>query len=399
MACVILRPDPQVLFNQLRDMFSSTVLGGGSVIPESNEHYVVANDYALAESFYAVADQMWRENNPETACCDNLYLMAARNGVFPRPAAHAQGYARLYGTIGASVPLSFEIQTSLGIYVSVGSIPLTIPDAGNIIAQVRALVPGSAMNAAGTVLTGTLTTPAPGIETNVEICGGSFCGGKEAETCEQFRQRYLERLAYSPRATMDWIKAKLLEYPCATRVCIREGACCKCTPECGECGCKTCGNRMEFYVLFAGFPCGIPPTNIVEDINKWLFGEPQGYGLGQVEIGVCGQIYAPVPLMVDVIIDIVGCPSISQKQMIQDQIRALFDRICPSKPLTGKQLELIIANIIGAEISASVRFEIVAGQPPNLAFVDHCGIDAACDTLPCLNEIVFTGPDASNPPC
>ena len=46
----------------------------------------ITNDYAAAEQFYAIADQMWRETNPETACCENLYKMAAQHGVFPRPA-------------------------------------------------------------------------------------------------------------------------------------------------------------------------------------------------------------------------------------------------------------------------------------------------------------------------
>ena len=107
------------------------------------------------------------------------------------------------------------------------------------------------------------------------------------------------------------------------------------------------------------FPCGIPPQYIVDDINDWLFGEHQGYGEGQVEIGVCGKIYAPKPLMVNVIIDIVGCPTSAQKQIISDQITALFKRICPSMPLRTKQIELIIASVIGAEVNAAARFEIV----------------------------------------
>ena len=49
MACVILRPEPQALFDSLRNAFSNTVLGGGKVIPESNEWYVIANDYAARE--------------------------------------------------------------------------------------------------------------------------------------------------------------------------------------------------------------------------------------------------------------------------------------------------------------------------------------------------------------
>lgn len=406
MACTILRPDPQVLFDQLRNMFAATVLGGGRVIPETNEWYVVTNDYAMAEQFYALADQMWRESNPETACCDNLYLMAARNGVFPRTASHAEGYAKLTGTPGSSVPPNLEISTSIGVFISVGSVPLTIPDSGTIIIRIRALTPGAEMNADGDVTTGILVTVAPGIDEDVQICGGQFCGGAAEETCEDFRKRYLERLAYQPKATMAWIKQTLMEFPCVTRVCVREGACCRCEPECSECGCKNCGNNMNFYVLFDDvFPCGIPPQHVIDDINVWLFGEHQGYGEGQVEIGVCGQIYMPIPLTVNVIIDIEGCPSTADKQLITDQIRALFKRICPSLPLRNKQLELIVASVIGAEINAAVRFEVVGYEeaippyPRELVYMDHCGLEPECDVLPCLNEIRFTNPEQTKPPC
>lgn len=410
MACIILRPDPKTLFNQIQSMFSSTVLGGSNVIPESNEWYVVANDYAMAEQYFAIADQMWRESNPETACCENLYKMAAQHGVFPKPASHAEGYAKLTGVPGTSVPSSLEISTSAGAFVSVGTVPLTIPNAGEIIIRIRALTPGPEMNSAGEVMTGTLVTEAPGIDSEVAICGGQSCGGAAAETCEEFRKRYLERLAYQPRATMAWIKQTLLEFPCATRVCVREGTCCRCTPECTDCtdcGCKNCGTKMEFYVLFDGvFPCGIPPQNIVDDITDWLFGNPQGYGEGQVEIGVCGQIYTPTPLMVDVIVDIVGCPSSGQKQIIEDQIRALFLRICPSMPLRVKQLELIVASVIGAEYNTSVRFVVVGYEeqippfPRDEVWVTVCGdLEPECDVLPCLNEVSFVNPDGRVPAC
>ena len=404
MACTILRPDPQVLFDQIKSAFQSTVLGGGKVIPESNEWYVVSNDYAMAEQFYAVADQMWRETNPETACCENLYKMAAQHGVFPAPATHAEGYAKLTGTPGSPVPPSLEITTSVGTFISVGTVPLTIPDSTNVTIRIRALTPGPNMNAGGTVTSGTLVTPAPGIDPEVIICGGSFCGGDAAETCEQFRKRYLERLAYQPRATQAWIKEKLLEWPCATRVCVREGACCRCTPECTDCGCKNCGNQLGFYVLFDNaFPCGIPPQQVVDDITNWIFGEHQGYGEGQVEIGVCGKIYTPIPLVVNVIIDIEGCPSTGQKQVITDQVTALFKRICPSLPLRNKQLELIVASIIGAEVNASVRFEVVGYEgavppfPRDLVYQDGCGLEPACDVLPCLNEVIFTNPLQKSP--
>ena len=159
---------------------------------------------------------------------------------------------------------------------------------------------------------------------------------------------------------------------------------------------------MQFYVFFDDiFPCGIPPQHIIDDITDWLFGEHQGYGEGQVEIGVCGDIYAPIPLYINVFVDIEGCPSTGQKQIIEDQIRALFKRICPSMPLRTKQFELIIATVIGAEINAQVRFEIVGYEhatppyPRHMVYADACGLEPECDVLPCLNTITFTNPETS----
>ena len=92
--------------------------------------------------------------------------------------------------------------------------------------------------------------------------------------------------------------------------------------------------------------------------------------------------------------------------MIEDQIRALFLRICPTIPLRNKQLELIIASVIGPEINAAVRFDIVGYEdqippyPRNLVYADHCGdLEPECDVLPCLNEVIFTNPDMQKPPC
>lgn len=394
MACIILRPDPQALFDQIQNMFASTVLGGGQVIPESNEWYVISNDYAMAEQFFAIADQMWREANPETACCDNLLTMAAQRGVFPKPATHAEGYARLTGTPGSPVPQSFEISTDLGIYTSIGTIPLTIPSTGEIIVRVRALEPGPHMNADGSKpIPGVLTTPAPGLQTEVIICGDRFCGGALAETCEDLRKRFLNRLAYQPRATLAWIQEKLLEYPCVSRVCVREGSC---YDDCAS-GCENCGDRLEFYVFFDGtFPCGIPPQNVLDDIETWMFGEHQGYGEGEVEIGVCGKLYRPLGVEIDVVIDIEGCPTSSQKQIITDLVKALFLRVCPSIPLRAKQIELIVASVLGTEINTAARYDLV--HPEDKVHFDYstCGdLLPFCDVMPCLHDVVFVGPDVS----
>ena len=136
-----------------------------------------------------------------------------------------------------------------------------------------------------------------------------------------------------------------------------------------------------------------------------MFGVHQGYGEGQVEIGVCGGVIAPIPLKVNVFIDIAGCPSTTQKQQIITYIEELFLRICPSLPLTNKQLELIIASVIGPQFNAAVRFEIVGYEdavppyPRDLVLMDACKLEPECNVLPCLEKIYFTGPDSTKPPC
>ena len=70
-------------------------------------------------------------------------------------------------------------------------------------------------------------------------------------------------------------------------------------------------------------------------------------------------------------------------------------------PLRTKQLELIVASIIGAEINAQVRFEIVGYEnatppyPRHMVYADSCGLEPECDVMPCLNTITFTNPEVS----
>lgn len=390
MTCKIARPEPQVLFDRIRDMFSVSVLGGAPVIQESNEWYVVSNDYAMHEQFYAIADQMWRETNPETACCDNLVTMAARNGVFPRPATFTQGYARLHGTPAADLPNHLEIVTDAGTFESTGLMPLQIGSDGTAITRIKSLTPGVLPNTTS-IITGQLETSIPNVDNTVDICGGIFCGGTPAETCEQFRVRYLNRLAYKPRATSAWIKDQLMSWPCVTRVCERAGSCCHCGPD-DECGCLSCSDKLEFYVMFDNsFPCGIAPGNVINDLRVWVFGERQGYGEGLVEIGVCGNIYAPIAVPLTIVVDIIGCPTVTQKQLIEANIRDLFLKICPSTVLRKQQIQLIVAQVIGSEFNSDIQFD-VGDAPVSQVFQNDCGdLEFECDYMPCLTDVEFIG--------
>jgi hypothetical protein len=75
-------------------------------------------------------------------------------------------------------------------------------------------------------------------------------------------------------------------------------------------------------------------------------------------------------------------------------------------PLRIKQIELIVASVMGTEIDSSARFSIVGWEdtppfyPRDLMWQTPCGdVEPECDVLPCLNTVSFVGPDMQKPPC
>lgn len=401
MACNIERPSPQDLFNRYLNLFSNTVLGGATVIPESNEWYATSVNYAIAEEFYAISEQAWKERDPREACCDNLIALAERDGIYPRPAAFAQGYVELTGTANAplTAPLEFTVDGQTYVTASTASQPTAIGDSGTVIIRVRALVAGTVGNIAAT--TGSLVTTVANVETSVKVCGGTFCEGTDAEECEAFRTRYLSRLQYQPRATNAWILDKLLEWPCATRAIQRAGSCCTCGgcgtgTDCADCDCLTCGGAIAFYVMFDNtFDCGIASSDTIEEIEEWMFGTPQGYGLGQVEIGVCGRVVPVQPVQVDVFIDIADCPTTTELSNIRTQVTEFFGTLEPSQPLRVRNIEQIVGNIIGSNTNYEVRLELTnASDSPTKVYIGNCDLELECDYLACLNSLTINRPDS-----
>lgn len=409
MACELQRPDPQDLFNRYRNMFSNTVLGGAAVVEESNEWYATSVNYAIAEEFYAITEQAWKERDPRTACCENLYDLAAMDGVYPRPAVSAQGYVKVTGVAATVLPAPLEFLIGEQTFVSSSAItqPTAIGDTGVTVIRVRALTPGAAGNITETE--GTLTSVVDAaVETTVEICGGTFCDGSDSENCEAFRQRYLRRLRYQPRATNAWMVDKLLEWPCATRAFQRAGDCCRCGNDCsnggdcGDCGCADCGGDLSFYVMMDNtFDCGIAPATVVEEIQDWMFGSPQGYGLGQVEVGVCGRIVPVNAVMVDIFVDIADCPTASQVQKIREQITEYFTTAEPSHPVYMQTINSIVAGVMGIGVNTDARLDIVneADEASDRTYQGNCDIEFRCDYMPCLRNINFTSANSGFVDC
>lgn len=395
MTCKITRPLPKDLFNRTRDMFSTTVLGGGNIIPESNEWYVVSLDYALQEEFYSLSEQQWRERDPRYACCENLVALAELDGYYPSPKTFAQGYLRITGTPGANLQQDITIQFGNQQYAPASTLPVEIPNSGEVIFRAVAIQPGPDANIPATA-TGVLSTPLPGVNQTVTLYGGRFCGGAEAETCEQFRTRYLDRMKYKRKYGVDWIKEKILEWPCVTSVCERGGACC--TVDLANYGKKVdCNKEIQLYAIFDGtFPCGLAPQCVVDEITAWVFGEVQGIGQGEAEWGMIGRVFTATATYVNITVDGLACASPSQAGEIESRISDFISRICPSETLRIEDLKVIISQLMGSTQQYDVIINSVIPDDPNL-LIDVCGdAEPACDYKICLNQVIFANPTAVN---
>lgn len=387
MTCQLPRPTPQALFDRIAANFSSNVLGGTEIVPESLEWYVVSNDYAMAEEFYSISATEWRERDPRFACCDNLIAMADADGVYPRAAIAAQGYVKVSGVVGSIIPSKMEFVFSETKFKTVGTVPSIIPAEGFVVLQMKAIVPGSASNS-NTATTGTLLTPATGLTKVVDRFGVAACGGQEAETCEQFRSRYIIRKKYQPRANAIWITEKIKEWPCVTRVAKREGSCCIALEDC-NCGCSICVGKLEFYALFDDtFDCGLAPMNIISDLNTWLFGSTPGLGEGQVEIGVCGKIFQAYPAIVNVEV-FADCRTPAQEREINAGIVEIFKNAIPSKTLRKREFELLLAQVMGVASDFGVQLTLT-DTSGTVGFINSLGnFDPKCDYMPCVGAVTY----------
>jgi uncharacterized phage protein gp47/JayE len=380
--CLIARPDPQVIFDRLSGQFSATVLRGAPIIPESNEWWVVTNDYKVQEEFYAYAEQLKKELDPRYACCDNLTEMASNLGVYPAPANFAHGYVTLTGVAGSALVPGMQISFGPGIYrvANPATVPSVMPATGSITLRFQAVQPGTASNAPQAAESGLLITPLTGIDQAVTVHGAQFCGGAEGETCEPFRNRYLDRLKYRPNANFAWLEQKALEWPCVTRVCL-PADCCDTPQDCAT-------HLVRLHVMFDDtFEHGVAPDDVIEEVQTYLFGpsDRPGSGLGVAPINVDGRVIPVVAAPVDIIISGLSCATIAQKTETETRIRNLFKNICPGNILCRNVFIATVAQVVPNICDFDVT---VSTTDPDNIEITLCGdIEPVCSVLPYLNSL------------
>lgn len=388
MTCGISRPSLAVLFDRVVGRFSSQVLGGSPVIPESNEWYVSALLAGMQDQMWSVIDQQWKEADPRTACCDNLVRIAGADGVYPDGGRAAEGYGIFKGTAGARIPRTMRVIVAGAEYRTVGTPPAYMPATGSVALRLRSDRIGAAGNgSANQDLTGQLGAEVDGIDSTVTIAGGTFCGGTDPETCEVFRARYLDRRAYRPQSRKKDVERIILDWPCVTRVCERGGACCSddCETTCG------CSGALNYYVFFDGtFENGLATQSVIDDMNDAIFGTPAGHGEGLVDIGVCGRLYTATAVPMAVRIGGLDCLAQAKREAIKAAVDGLFRSFCPSGIVEIAAVDAVVRQIAGATVSADIVFEPTGTT--NYA-ITRCGdIELDCDHQATLTETYFVGP-------
>ena len=377
--CSLIRPDSQTLFNRHLSLISANVLGGAPIIPQSNEWYVAALNHQLSEQFWSISELMWRERDPRQACCDNLVAMAAVDGVYPAPATFPEGYVTLIGTPGARLVPTLQVQFAQDYYkpASPATVPLVLPPSGSVTLRVRSTRAGAVNAAPAPGERGRLVTPLEGVNPVVTVHGNPFCNGRDAESCDAFRDRYIARQQFRPNMTWRLFEETLLSWPCVTRVCPRGPNCCPADPG-PECGAKP----VQAFVLFDNtFADGIAPTNILEEITVWMFGSTQGMGLGRMPIGICGEILPVTACPITVTYSGLGCATPAQKEEVQRRTALLFRNICPETTICKAQFIALVAQIIPNICDFDVTLN-------GSCAVNECGdLEAGCQQMPTLATI------------
>ena len=386
MTCDPIRPTSQGLYDYLSGAFETNVLGGGKIRANSPESYVIANDYKVAEHLLSMTARMIKETDPRYACCDNLVDMASNvDGVHPRAATFAEGYVQLTGTPGAALVTGLQVNFGGALYrpANAAAVPLTMPAVGSVLLRFRAVVPGPGSSTPQSTTTGTLITPLVGIDRNVTVAGGTFCGGKAAEACEPFRSRYLARRRFKPKLNIALLEEAALDWPCVTRVCERGPLCCDAAPECET---EACGTKpLLVHAIFDNtFENGIAPDSVLDEMTDEIFGTPQGEGRGKMPIGVCGRFVPITSCVVDVVYSGLACATAAQQELIRKRTAALFSGLCPSHELCANAFVGVVAQVT----PNLCDFDVTMTPRTGNATVNACGdLEPDCDVLPVLGNV------------
>lgn len=156
---------------------------------------------------FSLAEDVYNSSFVDTAVGHALYNLGKLIGIKLRSAQKATGILQVKGQPGVQVPLGFLAATTSGVrFVSMEAAALNLTGEASV--KIAAFSAGSDGNVAANAIT-QIINPVTGIQsvTNERPTDG----GRERETDEQFRVRYMQSTDFAGGVNVDALAAELLE--------------------------------------------------------------------------------------------------------------------------------------------------------------------------------------------
>jgi hypothetical protein len=345
--CVLPRPDIAQLSEEVRTELSKRLLGGAPVLPLSSEDVLAFVMAGTVNLMYGFVTQALKENDPATACCDNLVTYGARHGIDLHAATRSKGYVAISGTPGAPIPLSIRFVGSSSreykLDPSVTFNPTQLDGTGAAVLRVVATTAGAVFNMSPGETLASATT-VPGINMTATVVGNGLTGGTSDESCDALRQRVVDAESSLAISTnLAWYLEHAANYPGVTRVCPDECRGC-CDP-----------SQLALYPFMEGVygdyqtePYGVPPVAVLDAMTEWMFGPEPGKGQGLAPIGQRGAFMCALPTYVDIVGHCAsGCKEAMESQ-ITEALQLYFRSVyCVGSTICKDQVRTAAYNAMG----------------------------------------------------
>lgn len=314
-------------------------------------------------------------------CCEDLIKAAEADGLTLNPPTRSTGCVTLTGNAGAAIPSAIEFISITGNEYGLdtsASNPAFIGVDGTATVCLIALSPNSESN----IVAGELDTVEsyPDIDGSAVITQDGFNGGNDEESCEALRARYKERRQKALICgNIEWYIDIIRAYPGVTNVCV---ASCECS-DCGGC-CQS--GYLRFYPFFDGYPNGIPPQSVLDDLNAYVFGAVAGDCSGVAPCGAAGEFLAASPLDIAVSFDCACDVAPAELESIVQAIETyLSANVCVGGEVCYTALNAAIHNAAPSLCPCNITIEGVGvtqngGDCPSTASIP-------CGSLPILSQV------------
>jgi len=386
--CVLPRPSIAELHDDISTELSRRLLGGAPVLPMTTEDVLAFVMAGTVNLMHGWVTQALKENDAATMCCDNLIRYAARIGINLRGATRAKGYVSISGTPAAPIPpnirfvgaSSREYKLDPGVTFN----PTLLDSTGRAVLRIVAALPGGEFNlGVGSPLT--VATTLPGIDPEGLVIGNGMIGGTSNETCDMLRARVLAAESSMILSTNEkWYITETLRYPGVTRAC---------TDECEGCCDPT---YLVIYPFFEGVygdavtaPYGVPPGEVIDEMNWWMWGRNVGKGEGLAPVGVQGTYRCGAPVKINVTgYCFRGCDDIAIDRIIKALNTYIRIMYCVGSPICREHLRAAVYGAVGDPCFSTVTFTF--DPPEAVRRQDDAYIVLECGVFPVLGEVVVT---------